>query len=604
MPEDLEDQRQPTASAENTSKPPTLGDTESVVTEKEEVSYGVKKSEILARTFSPLSRAIFFFFIFIASYAYLLDANIRGVYQTLATSSYQSHSLLTTVNVVRSVIAAVAQPTFARLTDVYGRMELLFVSILFFIVGTIIESQAYDVQRFAGGAILYQVGFTGCVLIMFLVVADFSLLNWRLLASFIPSLASIINTWISGNVTDAMNGKWSWGIAMWAIILPVSYIPMFIMYYYKYWKSKKAGDFVELEENYKSDYQRYGLLRVLINLFWKLDVIGIILFIAFMALLLVPLTLAGGVDTEWQKAKIIAPLVVGFCCIPVFLYWESIAVHAIIPFRLLKDRGVWAAMGIGIMINLVYNTQGDYMYTVLVVAVNESVTSATRINSLFGFVSVVAGTIFGIVVVKVRRLKPFIIFGTILWIVAMGMLIKFRGGESSHAGIVGSMVLLGIGAAFFTYPTQVSLQACVSHEHMATVTSVYLASYYIGSSVGSAISGAIWTQLLPKSLSNHLGNSDLVASAYGDPMTFIVDYAWNTTERQQVVTAYRETQRILLIAGTCLCVLLIGFSLFLRDTKLETVQSLKNAEKPVEERATDEETAPKKWWKKILQTEI
>lgn len=586
-------------------------DDDSDLDEREHKTLGVKKIEILSASYSPWARALFFFFIFLATYAYLLDSNIRTVYQTLATSSYESHSLLTTVNVVRSVIAAVAQPTFARLADVYGRMEILFVSILFFIVGTIIESQAYDVQRFAGGAILYQIGFTGCVLIMFLLASDFSLLNWRLLAMLIPSASTLINTWISGNVTDAMGGEWSWGIAMWAIIVPVVYIPLFVMYYLKYWRCKRDGHFNELD-GYQTYYQRYGLLAVLKDLFWKLDVIGMFLFIAFMSLILVPLTLAGGVNTEWKTAKIIAPLVVGVCVFPAFLYWESIVEYAIIPFKLLKDRGVWAAMCIGCLINLIYNTQGDYMYTVLVVAVNESVTSATRINVLFGFVSVLTGLIFGLVVVKFRRMKPFIIFGTILWLVAMGILIKFRGGESSHSGIIGGQILLGIGAGFFTYPVQVSLQSCVSHEHMATVTAVYLAAYYMGSSVGSAIAGAIWTQLLPKKLANHLDDEKVIQSAYGDPMNFVLEYAWGTPKRESVVVAYRETQRILLITGTCLAVLLIVSSLFLRDRQLDTVQSLKHAEKNAnpnntqddeENNVTPRPNEQQKWWKKLLQVE-
>jgi SIT family siderophore-iron:H+ symporter-like MFS transporter len=237
---------------------------------------------------------------------------------------------LTTVNIVRSVIAAVAQPAFAKLTDVYGRMELLNVAIVFFIVGTIVESQAYDVQKFAGGAILYQIGYTGIVLVKFLLCADFSLMNWRLLSIFVPSFPTIINSWINGNVTESMGGKWSWGIGMWAIIVPVSFIPLYVVYYYKYFKGKKDGSFTDLEQ-YQTDYQRLGLVGMLVDLFWKLDVIGVILFIAFMTLILVPLTLAGGVDSEWKTAKIIAPLVVGFCCIPPFLYWESVAEYAIFP---------------------------------------------------------------------------------------------------------------------------------------------------------------------------------------------------------------------------------------------------------------------------------
>lgn len=47
----------------------------------------------------------------------------------------------------------------------------------------------------------------------------------------------------------------------------------------------------------------------------------------------------------------------------------------------------------------------------------------------------------------VRRLKGFIFAGTILYLVAYGLLIRYRGGDggSNHSGIIGSQVLLGIG---------------------------------------------------------------------------------------------------------------------------------------------------------------
>jgi SIT family siderophore-iron:H+ symporter-like MFS transporter len=63
------------------------------------------------------------------------------------------------------------------------------------------------------------------------------------------------------------------------------------------------------------------------------------------------------------------------------------------------------------------------------------------------FVSVITGTILGAIVIYVRRLKPFIVAGTLLFMAAFGILIRFRGGAdgSNHAGIIGGQILLGFG---------------------------------------------------------------------------------------------------------------------------------------------------------------
>lgn len=196
--------------------------------------------------------------------------------------------------------------------------------------------------------------------------------------------------------------------------------------------------------------------------------------------------------------------------------------------------------------------------------------------------SVITGVLLGLVVVKVRRLKPFILAGTILFLVAFGLLIHYRGGSggSSHAGIVGAQVLLGLAGGMFPYPAQASIQAATRHEHVAVITGLYLACYSVGAAFGNTISGAIWTQVLPSQLEANLGgNATLAMAAYGSPFGFVANYTMETPERQGVVEAYRHTQRLLCITGICLCVPLIAFACVIRDPKLGKEQSLPDAEK-------------------------
>lgn len=63
------------------------------------------------------------------------------------------------------------------------------------------------------------------------------------------------------------------------------------------------------------------------------------------------------------------------------------------------------------------------------------------------FASVLTGIFVGFAVFFVRRLKLFIIFGTLLFLAAFGTLIHFRGGTggTSHSGIIGAQIFLGIG---------------------------------------------------------------------------------------------------------------------------------------------------------------
>ena len=538
-------------------------------------SPGVVRMEALAAVLTLYDRIAIFIGVFLVSYAYGLDGTLRGTYQPTATNSMGTHSLTSTVNIIRAVIGAGTQPTAGKIADVFGRVELILVSCFFYVLGTIVEAVANDVVTLAAGTAIYQIGYTIVILLVEVIIADITSTRSRLFFSYIPALPFLINTWVSGNISEAVLGAttWRWGFGMWCIIYPVCTLPLIISLMVVSRRAKKRG----LLDSYKSSFEMLGMRNFFLKLFWLLDVVGIVLLLAMFALILVPFTLAGGIQSEWASAKVLAPLIIGVACIPAFIVWELKAPHPIIPFRLMKDRSVWAPVMIAIMLNFAWTMQGDYLYSVLIVAFDFSITEATRVSSLYSFSSVVVGPLLGLVVFKVRRLKYFIVFGTMLFMVAFGLLIRFRGStgdESGKVGVIAAQVVLGIAGGMFPYPAQASLQVYLQHENLAVMTGVYLAMYNIGSALGNTVSGAIWTQTLPGFLAKQIDDPDLVTEAYGMPFDFVAEYAMGTPERIGIVTAYRQVQRLLAIAGLCLCVPLIGFALALRNPKLDNNQTL------------------------------
>ncbi|KAK3192361.1 ferrioxamine B transporter [Lecanicillium sp. MT-2017a] len=539
-------------------------------------SPGVRRMEAVSEHLTPVTRAILFVGIFIVAYVYSLDITLRYAYQPTATDSFKTHSLLATVSVLRSAIAAATQPTAAKVADVFGRVELLLASIVFYVIGTVVDATSHGVEAFAAGAVLYQIGFTCVSFLVEVILSDVTSLRARLLFSYVPVSPFLINAWVSGDVAAAALEKIGWrvGIGMWAAIYPVSTIPLLFTLW---WAGRKAD-----LQSYKTPFQALGASGLCKALFWQLDVVGIVLIIAVLSLVLVPLTLAGGASTSWHQGHIIAPLVVGILCIPGFVVWESKAKHPMLPLHLLKDRMVWGALGVIAAMNCAAAVQGDYLYTVLVISFNQSVLSATRITNLYSFSACLAGIFFGVVVYKLRRLKYIIVTGTCLHMVAFGLLIQFRGGAgANYPGMVGAQVLLGVSCGMFTYAALASIQAATRHEHLAVVTGVYFACFNVGGAIGNAISGAIWTQLLPGQLTRQLApfaNETLAAAVYDAPFTAIEDYAWGSPVRDGIVGAYRHTQKILCITSICIAALVVGFALALRDPRLGDEQSLPNAE--------------------------
>ncbi|KAG5917990.1 hypothetical protein E4U61_002170 [Claviceps capensis] len=541
-------------------------------------SPGIVRVEAVSSVITTLDRFFIFTGVFLLAYVYGLDGTLRYAYQPTATSSFSEHSLSATVNVLRSAISVGAQPTAAKIADVFGRVELICVSVLFYVVGTIVEAVADNVDTFSGGAIIYQIGYTMLTLLVEVIIADITSTRARLFFSYIPALPFIINTWVSGDISSAVlaGPGWKWGIAMWAIIMPVCALPLIGSLMVVTRRAKRQG----LLGNYTTAFKQLGFQNLAIELFWLLDVIGIILIIAVLDLILVPFTIAGGESSKWGEAHIIAPLVIGILCIPAFIFWELRAPHPLIPFKDMKDRGVWAPMGIAIFLNFAFTMQSDFLYTVLLVAFDFSIKAATRVQSLYSFTSVIVGPLLGLLVYKVKRLRIFVIAGTLLYTVAFGLLIHFRGVSgsisSAQAGVIGAQVLLGIAGGLVPYTAQASLQVNLKHEHLAVLTGIFLATYNIGSALGNTVSGAIWSQVLPGKLNSLLNplNSTLGTTMYMNPLSTYTLYPMGTPERTAMVQSYQSVQKLLTITGICLCVPLILFAILLRNPRLDDRQTL------------------------------
>lgn len=534
---------------------------------------GVEKSEILAEQWKSWYRQVILLIsVFLVGYGYGLDGQVRYIYTGYATASFGEHSLSSTILAITALVAAGAQPVYARLSDIFGRLEIFLVLIAFYVVGTVIECKATSIQIYAAGSVLYQIGYTGAIIIVLFIVSDFSSLKWRLFYLFVPSFPFIINTWISGNVTAAVGQNWRWGIGMWAFIYPLACMPLVACLVHMRYLAGKTERWRVFKQR-ETKYQELGGLGFAKHLFWKLDFPGLLLLIACLGCILIPLTIAGGDNTKWKQASTAAPFACGWLLVPLFLFWEAkYARSPIVPYYLLKDRGVLAASMMSCLLDVISGIESLYMYTVLLVAVYESEKLATRIVSLLSFVSVLVGMVFGLVIVRVRRLKPFILFGCCLWIVAFALMIRYRSGKASHNGIVAANCILGFGMAFFTYPISVSVQSCVSHENMASAIALLFTLYRVGAAIGSTVAGTMWSGVLEDKLISALG-PEFGKIAYKSPYKFILKYTKGTPQRDAMVECYKEVVRLLMIVAICLCVPLLCFALLLRDKRLSDAQS-------------------------------
>lgn len=592
-------------------------DTSSIVAK----SFGIRKSElIMAQMTNWWMKGFFFFTIFIGMYIMMMENDAVRTFLSYATNSYKQHSLMSTIGIIRSVVAAASLPFFARLSDNFGRFELFIVALIFRIIGLLIQSQASDVQKYAAGTVFYGFGNAGMRILWQINLSDASSLRWRLVAIGVLSLQTIINTWSVGEVTSTLleRHSWSFGIALWAFTTPLVCLPYMLFFLFLIMKARRTDSWKQIRQEERDSFiegsasaKRYHLemlsdttfagklkghtklfgvrlVQTLHAVFWKVDFIGCLLAALVFGFILVPLTLAGGINSKWLRASTIVPLVIGFVLIPVFIVWEAkITKRPMVPFKVMKDRGIWAAFAIGIFSTLNTGMANDYAYPVLLVGMNASKVVAQRTPTLNYFVEGVTMPILGFVLSKVRRTKAFIIFGNFMLFIAMGLFVHFRGTNDGYRakyyrdGVAIGMCFVGFAQVFIFRVVSVSVQSCTNHEYMATVTALFASFYQIGSALSSSVSGAIWTQDMYGTIRGRMEelnvDTSLATLAYQKPYDFIAKYAWGTDPRRAISLAYADVQKKMCIVGLCLCVPMLCFILLLRDNKLTDDQNLDDA---------------------------
>ena len=543
---------------------------------------GVARMTAVSSQITSTERVILFFSIFLVGYAYGLESQVRGTYQPYATSSFQLHSYLATINVLRSVVAVAAQPTAAKIADVLGRFEVVAFSTALYVVGIAMEAAATSVETFCIGAIIYQIGYTCIVLLMEVLVADFSSMRARVFFSYVPAIPFLINTWISGNITSAVleAASWRWGIGMWAIIYPLASLPLLVILYVIDSRFKK-------QSGHQSPLRLLGAEKLGLQLFHQLDIVGLSILVFSFSFLLAPLTVNAQGSHHWSNSVLVVPFLLGGISFPLFILWERHGARIpLIPFDLLVDRDVWSALAVRSLLNFAWYTQGNYLYTVLIVAFDFPIDTATRILSFFSFFGVLSGVAVGLIIFKLRRLKLIIVSGTIIFMASFGLLIRYSGGADANSqnGLIGAQVLLGLSGGLFAYPTQASIQASAKREHVAIITGLYLSFYNVGSAFGQCVSGAIWTSSLLPSLEANLAfqsNHSLARSIYDSPFEVVPQYPVGTEVRAAVIDSYQHIQQMMCIVGMAICVPMIGFALALRDPKLsEDVVQVDAEEEP------------------------
>jgi hypothetical protein len=212
-----------------------------------------------------------------------------------------------------------------------------------------------------------------------------------------------------------------------------------------------------------------------------------------------------------------------------------------------------------------------YFSSYLLIVQGQSVTAAGHITQTFSFSSTVTAFIISFIIKYTAHYKYFVTTGSCIYLMGMGLLIRYRQEGVSTAKLIGCQIAVGIGGGMLNVPAQLGVQASASHQQVAAATAAFLTILEIGGAVGSAISGAVWSNTVPKKLAKYLPPdiADQAHAIYGNVTLASTGWPMGSPERRAINRAYQETMTILLTIAVCVCAPLIPLSLLMKNYRLD-----------------------------------
>ncbi|KAH6618753.1 major facilitator superfamily domain-containing protein [Boeremia exigua] len=480
-------------------------------------------------------------------------------------SAFKLHSLTAATGIVSSIVGGLFKIPLAKLLDTWGRPQGLLISLLMWIVGYIMMAGCNNVETYAAAKVFSSTGSQAVSYILTVFIADTSSLKNRALMLSFATSPYIITTWIGGPVAEStLDGPgWRWGFGIFAIVIPVVVIPLAVLVLFNDRKAKKMG----LLDETKVKWTPANIKKFCVDI----DLVGILILTAGMALFLLPFSLWSYQGEQWKSPMIICMLVFGFVLLLIFPIWEKyFAPVTFIPYELLLDRTVFMA-GMMFVFNY-FNSAvwGSYFSSMLQVVWNLSVTEASYVTQVFRVVQ--CGWCFFVLGPLIRYTGRFkwtlTYFALPLDILAIGLMIHFRQPGTSIGYIVMTQIFTAVAGGTIVIGGELAMMAPSDHQHIAVILAILNLFCSIGSAAGSSVSGAIWTGTFRKNLIKYVPagvNVDAIYAALPKQLS----YAWGSPERMGIARAYGDSQRLMLITSICMLSLALICSVFIRDINIK-----------------------------------
>ena len=469
---------------------------------------------------------------------------------------FQKYAWVTTAYLLASTATI---PVIGKLGDVYGRKWFIVGGVVVFLVGSALCGAAWGMTELIIFRGIQGLGAGMIFSNIFTSIADIfpdpaRRAKYQGIFFAVFSLSSVIGPTLGGWITDSFSWRW-----VFYVNLPLGLF------------SLVALPFVLRQSERRPSA--------------KIDYLGAATITASVTSLLLALSWVGE-GYDWDATRVIAGFIVAAVLLAAFVPIELRAPEPIIPLSLFKSRVFTTSALLMFLVGI--GMFGIILYTPLFVqgALGKTATGSGTVLTPLVFGMTFVGIVGGQIIARVRRVKPFTIFGTV--VMSFGVyLLTTMNVDTTQATVALYLGVTGLGLGLIMPTATLAVQNSVEKRMLGVATSATQFVRSVGSTVGTAAIGSLVTKGYAEKLDANAPAQapDRLVSALENPQALVSEGARERLEQaasafpggEQLVAEVIKTARVALsdsihdgfVFTLVAVVAAIGVSLAMKNVRLE-----------------------------------
>ena len=375
-----------------------------------------------------------------------------------------------------ALASAASTPVWGKLGDLYSRRGMFMISIVVFLIGSVLAGLSQNMTELIGFRALQGLGAGGLMVGAMAIIADLVPPRQRgryqaLIGAMMP-IAFVGGPLIGGVLTDDLSWRW-----VFYINLPVGIAALIV-----------SAVFMKLPKH---------------RIQAKIDYLGALLLGAGVVALTLGASWAGS-QYSWGSWQVIGLFAAAVVLLVGFVFVENRVAEPILPLRLFRNRNFTVAQILSFLVGAgmfgALNFLPQYMQNVR--GASATASGLLLLPLMFGMLAVMLTT--GQITTRTGRYREFPIIGAA--IMTAGLLLLLVLGVNTPTLLASALTaVLGIGMGFIMQNTNLITQNSVELRDMGAGTGSVNLFRSVGGSLGVAVLGAIYTSKLTDSLTSGLG---------------------------------------------------------------------------------------------------